>query len=201
VFEKFTDHARHTVISASEAAQAHNHDYLGTEHFLVGILREGGGVAAKTLESLGISAESVDSRIRHSGQPQTGRSGQIPFTPQAKMVLEQSRRETSLLGHDHIGTEHLLPALIDSRDSTGARILSEVAPVDIDQLPQHLLTQVAEHRRVSGSAELTHVTNIKLTEAEHALCAVVPANAGEDLDAWMRERILEAARAHRTGAE
>ncbi|MCZ4554189.1 ATP-binding protein [Rhodococcus maanshanensis] len=186
---------------ASEAAQARNRDYLGTEHLLVGLLREGDGVAAKTLESLGLSVEAVDSRISCSEQPQAGRSGQIPFTPRAKIVLEQSTRETALLGHDHIGTEHLLLALIDSRESTGARLLGEVAPVDIAEVRQQILRQVAEYRRVSDSAQLAHVTCVELTEAEQALCAVVAAKSGQNLDAWMRERILEAARALRPDTE
>ncbi|ELB86595.1 hypothetical protein R1X32_09235 (plasmid) [Rhodococcus opacus] len=87
------------------------------------------------------------------------------------------------------------------RSSTGARLLGEVAPVDFAELRRHLLRQVAEHRRAPGSAGRTQVTTIELTDAEHALCAVAAAKAGQNLDAWMRERILDAARAHGTAAE
>ena len=125
MFERFTDQARRAVVLASESARAHNHEYLGTDDLLLGLLREEGGVAAKSLKTMGISAEVIDSRLTGTGKGEGTRSGHIPFSPQAKKVLEQSMRETSLLGHDQIGTEHLLLALIDNRVSTGARLLGD----------------------------------------------------------------------------
>ncbi|TQC46514.1 ATP-binding protein [Rhodococcus sp. WS4] len=194
VFERFTDQARRTVVLASEAARAHNHDYLGTEHILLGLIREHEGAAARSLESFGVSADIIDSRLT-TGQGEQARSGHIPFTRHAKRILEQSLRETSLLGHDRIGTEQILLALIDDRESTGARLLGDVLPVDFDQLRQHILRQVTEHRL---TAELglgpTHVTNLRWTDAEHALCVAAAAKAGQPLDAWMRDRLLDAAR-------
>ncbi|ANS27981.1 ATP-binding protease [Rhodococcus opacus M213] len=195
MFERFTDQARRSVVLASEAARAHHHDYLGTEHILLGLIREHDGAAAKSLEAFGVSAAIIDSRLT-TGQGEQTRSGNIPFTRHAKRILEQSMRETSLLGHERIGTEQILLALIDDdRESTGARLLGEVLPVDFDQLRQHILRQVTEHRL---TAELglgpTQVTNVRLTDAEHALCVVAAAKAGQRIDVWMRDRILDAAR-------
>ncbi|MFD9667162.1 Clp protease N-terminal domain-containing protein [Rhodococcus sp. NPDC059968] len=196
MFERFTDQARRTVVLASEAARAHHHDYLGTEHLLLGLISERDGAAARALESFGVSAAVIDSRLTTGHGEQAARSGHIPFTRHAKRILEQSLRETSLLGHERIGTEQILLALIDDRESTGARLLGEVVPVDFEQLRQHILREVTEHRL---TAELglgpTHLTNLRLTDAEHALCVAAAAEAGQPLDAWMRDRILDAARA------
>jgi len=195
VFERFTDQARRSVVLASEAARAHHHDYLGTEHILLGLIREHDGAAARSLEAFGVSAAIIDGRVT-TGHGEQARAGHIPFTRHAKRILEQSMRETSLLGHERIGTEQILLALIDDdRESTGARLLGEVLPVDFGQLRQHILRQVTEHRL---TAELglgpTQVTNVRLTDAEHALCVVAAAKAGQRIDVWMRDRILDAAR-------
>ncbi|WP_037234122.1 Clp protease N-terminal domain-containing protein [Rhodococcus wratislaviensis] len=194
MFERFTDQARRTVVLASDAARAHHHDYLGTEHILFGLIRERDGAAARSLESFGVSAAVLDGRLT-TGHGEQARSGHIPFTRHAKRILEQSLRETSLLGHERIGTEQILLALIDDRESTGARLLRDVLPVDFEQLRQHILRQVTEHRL---TAELglgpTHLTNLRWTDAEHALCVAAAAEAGQPLDAWMRDRILDAAR-------
>ena len=196
MFERFTDQARRSVVLASEAARAHHHDYLGTEHILLGLIREHDGAAARSLEAFGVSAAIIDGRVT-TGHGEQARAGHIPFTRHAKRILEQSMRETSLLGHERIGTEQILLALIDDdRESTGARLLGEVLPVDFDQLRQHILRQVTEHRL---TAELglgpTQVTNLRLTDAEHALCVVAAAKAGQRIDVWMRDRVLDAARA------
>ncbi|TQC39003.1 ATP-binding protein [Rhodococcus sp. WS4] len=194
VFERFTDQARRTVVLASEAARAHNHDYLGTEHILLGLIREHDGAAARSLESFGVSAAVLDSRLT-TGQGEQVRSGHIPFTRHAKRILEQSLRETSLLGHERIGTEQILLALIDDRESTGARLLGEVLPVDFDQLRQHILRQVTEHRLTAEPGlGPTTITNLRLTDAEHALCVAAAAKAGQRIDVWMRDRLLDAAR-------
>ena len=201
MFERFTDQARRTVVLASDAARAHHHDYLGTEHILLGLIREHDGAAARALESFGVAADVIDSRLT-TGHGEPARAGHIPFTRHAKRILERSLRETSLLGHDRIGTEQILLALINDRESTGARLLGDVLPVDLDHLRQHILREVTEHRL---TAELglgpTHVTNVRLTDAEHALCVAAAANAGQRLDVWMRDRILDAARAGGEGTE
>src|SRR3982075_765224 len=107
MFERFTDRARRVVVLAQEEARMLNHNYIGTEHILLGLIHEGEGVAAKSLESLGISLEGVRSQVEEIiGQGQQAPSGHIPFTPRAKKVLELSLREALQLGHNYIGTEH-----------------------------------------------------------------------------------------------
>ena len=108
MFERFTDRARRVVVLAQEEARRLNHDYIGTEHILLGLIREGEGVAAKALESLGISLEVVRQQVEEIiGRGQQAASGHIPFTPRAKKVLELSLREANAAGHDYIGTEDL----------------------------------------------------------------------------------------------
>ena len=109
LFERFTDRARRVVVLAQEEARLLNHNYIGTEHILLGLIHEGEGVAAKALESLGISLEAVRSQVEEIiGQGGSSPSGHIPFTPRAKKVLELSLREALQLGHNYIGTEHIL---------------------------------------------------------------------------------------------
>jgi ATP-dependent Clp protease ATP-binding subunit ClpA len=113
VFERFTDRARRVVVLAQEEARLLNHNYIGTEHILLGLIHEGEGVAAKALESLGISLEAVRNQVEEIiGQGGSSPSGHIPFTPRAKKVLELSLREALQLGHNYIGTEHILLGLI-----------------------------------------------------------------------------------------
>jgi ATP-dependent Clp protease ATP-binding subunit ClpC len=192
LFEKFTDQARRAVVLASDAARTHHHDHLGTEHLLLGVL-EADGVAATSLTSWGISTDV----IAEIGPREPDPAAHIPFTPHAKKVLEQSLRETSLLGHDDIGTEHLLLALIDNRSSAGAQILDEAGPASLDRLREHVLRQVAEDRHEPAGPGPTHITTVRLTDAEHTLCADAAAEAGQRLDRWMRDRILDAARTRR----
>ena len=107
MFEKFTDKARRVVVLAQEEAKLLNHNYIGTEHILLGLIHEGEGVAAKALEALGINLEQVREQVQEIiGQGQQAPSGHIPFTPRAKKVLELSLREALQLGHSYIGTEH-----------------------------------------------------------------------------------------------
>ena len=124
MFERFTDRARRVVVLAQEEARMLNHNYIGTEHILLGLIHEGEGVAAKALESLGISLEAVRSQVEEIiGQGQAAPTGHIPFTPRAKKVLELSLRESRQLGHDYIGTEHILLGLIREGEGVGARVL------------------------------------------------------------------------------
>ena len=126
MFERFTDRARRVVVLAQEEARMLNHNYIGTEHILLGLIHEGEGVAAKALESLGISLEAVRQQVEEIiGQGQQAPSGHIPFTPRAKKVLELSLREALQLGHNYIGTEHILLGLIREGDGVAAQILVE----------------------------------------------------------------------------
>ena len=124
MFERFTDRARRVVVLAQEEARMLNHYYIGTEHILLGLIHEGEGVAAKALESLGISLDAVRQQVEEIiGQGQQAPSGHIPFTPRAKQVLELSRREAEQLGHNYIGTEHILLGLIREGGGVAAQVL------------------------------------------------------------------------------
>ena len=124
MFERFTDRARRVVVLAQDEARLLNHNYIGTEHILLGLLHEGEGVAAKALESLGISLDAVRQQVKEIiGQGQQAPSGHIPFTPRAKKVMELSLRESLQLGHNHIGTEHILLGLIREGDGVAAQVL------------------------------------------------------------------------------
>ena len=127
MFERFTDRARRVVVLAQEEARLLNHNYIGTEHILLGLIHEGEGVAARALESLNISLESVRSQVVEIiGQGAQAPSGHIPFTPRAKKVLELSLREALQLGHNYIGTEHILLGLIREGEGVAAQVLQKL---------------------------------------------------------------------------
>jgi ATP-dependent Clp protease ATP-binding subunit ClpA len=124
MFERFTDRARRVVVLAQEEARLLNHNYIGTEHLLLGLAHEGQGVAATALESLGISLEAVRAQVKEIiGQGQSTPTGQVPFTPRAKKVLELSLRESQQLGHNYIGTEHILLGLVREGEGVAAQVL------------------------------------------------------------------------------
>jgi len=124
VFERFTDGARRVVVLAQEEARLQNHNYIGTEHLLLGLIHEDKGVAAKALESLDISLEAVRSKVEEIvGHGDQAPSGHIPFTPRAMKVLDLSLREALQLGHNYIGTEHILLGLIREGDGVAAQVL------------------------------------------------------------------------------
>ena len=140
MFERFTDRARRVTVLAQEEARMHNHDYIGTEHILLGLIHEGNGVAAKALESLGIPQEAVRQQVEEiigRGQ-QAPRGGHISFTPQAKKVLTLSLREAVQFGHSYIGTEHILLGLIREGDGVAAQVLVRLG-ADLDRVRQQVL--------------------------------------------------------------
>jgi ATP-dependent Clp protease ATP-binding subunit ClpC len=139
MFEKFTDKARRVVVLAQEEAKLLNHNYIGTEHILLGLIHEGEGVAAKALESLGINLDSVRDQVQEIiGQGQQAPSGHIPFTPRAKKVLELSLREALQLGHSYIGTEHLLLGLIREGEGVAAQVLTRLG-ADTNRVRQQVI--------------------------------------------------------------
>src|SRR5213082_233665 len=139
MFERFTDRARRVVVLAQEEARMLNHNYIGTEHILLGLIHEGEGVAAKALESLGISLEAVRSQVEEIiGQGQAAPTGHIPFTPRAKKVLELSLREALQLGHNYIGTEHILLGLIREGEGVAAQVLVKLG-ADLNRVRQQVL--------------------------------------------------------------
>lgn len=139
MFERFTDRARRVVVLAQEEARALNHNYIGTEHILLGLIQEGEGVAAKALESMGISLDAVRTEVKEiigsGGNPP---SGYIPFTPRAKKVLELALREALQLGHKYIGTEHILLGLIREGEGVAAQVLVKLG-ADLSRVRQQVI--------------------------------------------------------------
>ena len=152
MFERFTDRARRVVVLAQEEARLLNHNYIGTEHILLGLIHEGEGVAAKALESLGISLESVRGQVEEIiGQGGNSPSGHIPFTPRAKKVLELSLREALQLGHNYIGTEHILLGLIREGEGVAAQVLVKLG-ADLARVREQVIQLLSAYGGVSGSA-------------------------------------------------
>ncbi len=153
MFERFTDRARRVVVLAQEEARGLNHNYIGTEHILLGLIHEGEGVAAKALEDLGIGLDSVREQVVDIiGQGQQAPSGHIPFTPRAKKVLELSLREALQLGHNYIGTEHILLGLIREGEGVAAQVLQKLG-ADLPKVRQtviQLLSGGASEERPSS---------------------------------------------------
>ena len=169
MFERFTDRARRVVVLAQEEARMLNHNYIGTEHILLGLIHEGEGVAAKALESLGISLEAVRSQVEEIiGQGQQAPSGHIPFTPRAKKVLELSLREALQLGHNYIGTEHILLGLIREGEGVAAQVLVKLG-ADLNRVRQQVIQllsgyQGKEPAAAGGPAEGTPSTSLVLDQ-------------------------------------
>ncbi|QDO89876.1 ATP-dependent Clp protease ATP-binding subunit [Ornithinimicrobium ciconiae] len=139
MFERFTDRARRVVVLAQEEARMLNHNYIGTEHILLGLIHEGEGVAAKALETLDISLDAVREQVQEIiGQGQQSPTGHIPFTPRAKKVLELSLREGLQLGHNYIGTEHILLGLIREGEGVAAQVLIKLG-ADLNRVRQQVI--------------------------------------------------------------
>ena len=169
MFERFTDRARRVVVLAQEEARMLNHNYIGTEHILLGLIHEGEGVAAKALESLGISLEAVRAQVEEIiGQGQQAPSGHIPFTPRAKKVLELSLREALQLGHNYIGTEHILLGLIREGEGVAAQVLVKLG-ADLNRVRQQVIQllsgyQGKEAATSGGPAEGSPSTSLVLDQ-------------------------------------
>jgi len=150
LFERFTDRARRVVVLAQEEARLLNHNYIGTEHILLGLIHEGEGVAAKALESLGISLEAVRQQVEEIiGQGGSSPSGHIPFTPRAKKVLELSLREALQLGHNYIGTEHILLGLIREGEGVAAQVLVKLG-ADLSRVRQQVIQLLSGYQGSGG---------------------------------------------------
>ncbi|MEI6621514.1 MAG: ATP-dependent Clp protease ATP-binding subunit [Actinomycetes bacterium] len=169
MFERFTDRARRVVVLAQEEARMLNHNYIGTEHILLGLIHEGEGVAAKSLESMNISLEAVRHQVEEIiGQGQQAPSGHIPFTPRAKKVLELSLREALQLGHNYIGTEHILLGLIREGEGVAAQVLVKLG-ADLNRVRQQVIQllsgyQGKEPAAAGGPAEGTPSTSLVLDQ-------------------------------------
>ena len=143
MFQRFTDRARRVVVLAQEEASRLDHNYIGTEHILLGLIHEGEGVAANALKALGISLDPVRQQVEEIiGRGQEAPQGHIPFTPRAKKVLELSLRESKQLGHDYIGTEHILLGLLREGDGVAAQVLVRLG-ADLNRVRQQVIQLLA----------------------------------------------------------
>ena len=168
MFERFTDRARRVVVLAQNEARMLNHNYIGTEHILLGLLHEGEGVAAKALESLGISLDAVRQQVEEIiGQGQQAPSGHIPFTPRAKKVLELSLRESLQLGHNYIGTEHILLGLIREGDGVAAQVLVRLG-ADLNRVRQQVIQLLHGHQGKEPVSALSAERELRLLPAVQA---------------------------------
>jgi ATP-dependent Clp protease ATP-binding subunit ClpA len=176
MFERFTERARQVVVLAQEEARTLKHNYIGTEHILLGLLREEEGLAARVLESLDITVERVRAQVvRIVGSGEEVTSGQIPFTPRAKKVLELALREALSLGHNYIGTEHILLGLVREGEGVAAQVLVKLG-ADLARVRQQviqLLGGYAGGEDVGARMRLVRMTvPDDLREAEEQLAQV-----------------------------
>ena len=174
-FEKYTDRARRVVVMAQDEARALNHGYIGTEHILLGLIHEGEGVAAKALESLGISLETLRRQVEEIiGRGPQAPSGHISFTPRGKKVLDLAQLEASELDHGYIGTEHILLGLVREGDGVAAQVLVRLG-ADADRVRQQVLQLLTSYQaqHLSGprrdTAGLTHLSQAAAAHRDSAL--------------------------------
>jgi ATP-dependent Clp protease ATP-binding subunit ClpC len=155
MFERFTDRARRAVVDAQEEARRLDHSYLGPEHLLLGLIREGNGLAVKALSGLGIEPDRVREQVEEqTGRGQAAPSGRIPFTPAAKKSLELSLSESRHLGHSYIGTEHILLGLIREGDGLAAGVLTSLG-ADLERVRAQVtsLLEAYQRRKDTGQGD------------------------------------------------
>jgi ATP-dependent Clp protease ATP-binding subunit ClpC len=172
VFERFTDRARRVLVLAQEEARLFNHGFIGTEHILLGLIRERDGVAAQALSELGITLEAVRTKVEEVvGLPSSPSPGSPPFTPRAKKVLDLSLRQALQLGHSYIGTEHLLLGVVQEGEGVGARVLVSQG-ADLARVRQRVIRILSDLQGVDfPTLEGSPPTPGAETGAEVAVCS------------------------------
>jgi ATP-dependent Clp protease ATP-binding subunit ClpA len=172
MFERFTDRARRAVVLAQDEARRLDHNYIGTEHILLGLIHEGTGVAARALESLGVNLAAVRQQVEEIiGRGQQVPSGHIPFTPRAKKVLELSLRESQQLGQDYIGTEHILLGLIREGDGVAAQVLVKLG-ADLRRVRLQVIQLLHGHQAEEPVPTASAARELSLPEGKARLEAV-----------------------------
>lgn len=195
MFEQFTERARQAVVLAQEEARALEHNYIGTEHMLLGLLREREGVAARVLGSLDITVERVRSHvIRLAGPSEELIPRQIPFTPRAKRLLELALREAATLGHDHVGTEHMLLGVVRGNEGVAARVLRDCGadPDTIRDQVTRMLTgaSTAAPGPATAHEKLPQATGMSVDELDKALDEAIDQLRLEEQAFSSRRRML-----------
>lgn len=167
MFERFTERARKVMSLARQEAQRLNHEYIGTEHILLGLIQEGSGVAANVLKNLDVDPRRIRTEIERMVKPGSGtvQMGQLPFTPRAKKVLELALEEANNLGHNYIGTEHLLLGLLREHDSVAAQSLLAVG-LKLEELRDEVLEFLGAESQGGGNAEKSPVGNANPTKSK-----------------------------------
>ena len=188
MFEHFTDRARRALLMAQEEARLLNHNFIGTEHMLVGLIHEGEGVAAKALGSIGISLEAVREKVeQRRGPAGMSTSASAPFTPRAKKVLDLSLREALQLGHSYIGTEHILLGLIREGEGAGAQVLVSLG-ADLSQVREQVIRLLSGHEATGPDKPAAGTTS---KGPEVAAGSAVLDQFGRNLTQLARERKLD----------
>ena len=191
MFERFTDRARRVVVLAQEEARMLNHNYIGTEHILLGLIHEGEGLAAKALENLGISLNAVREQVTEIiGKGQQAPTGHIPFTPRAKKVLEYSLREGLQLGHTYIGTEHILLGLIREGEGVAAQVLVKLG-ADLNKVRQQVIQLLAGYQTGQGEKAAAGVGSAAKEEATDKGNSQILDQFGRNLTQLAREKKLD----------
>ena len=191
MFERFTDRARRVVVLAQEEARLLHHNYIGTEHILLGLIHEGEGVAAKSLESLGISLEAVRNQVEEIiGQGGSSPSGHIPFTPRAKKVLELSLREALQLGHNYIGTEHILLGLIREGEGVAAQVLVKLG-ADLSRVRQQVIQLLSGYGGPQGAGSPEKATTSPGSSGDSASGSLVLDQFGRNLTKLAKDSGLD----------
>ncbi|MFW0180006.1 ATP-dependent Clp protease ATP-binding subunit [Rothia sp. CCM 9417] len=193
MFERFTDRARRVIVLAQEEARMLNHNYIGTEHILLGLIHEGEGIAARALESLGVSLAAVRDQVQDIiGSGAQASSGHIPFTPRAKKVLELSMREAIQLNHGYIGTEHILLGMVRANEGVGNQILTQLGaePAKVRQTVMDLIAGYPGNNNGEGGKETAGVGAGNSREGTPAGSAILD-QFGRNLTAAAREGKLD----------
>jgi ATP-dependent Clp protease ATP-binding subunit ClpC len=189
LFERFTDRARRVLVLAQEEARLLNHNFIGTEHILLGLIHEGEGVAAKALESLGISLEAVREKVEETiGPAGSSTTGSPPFTPRAKKVLELSLREALQLGHNYIGTEHMLLGLVREGEGVAAQVLVNLG-ADLSRVRQQVIQLLSGYAGSKESAATSGATGTGSPETPSG--SPVLDQFGRNLTTQAREKKLD----------
>jgi ATP-dependent Clp protease ATP-binding subunit ClpA len=198
MFERFTDRARNVVVLAQEEARMLDHNYIGTEHILLGLIHESQGLAARALESMGIGLEPVRQAVEEIvGRGKKSPSGHIPFTARAKKVLELSLREALQLSHNYIGTEHILLGLIREGEGVATRVLVDLG-ADLNSIRQRVIQLQADNpatEEMPRAARARAAARADAAESARAEAAAMRAGAAQDEAARLEGALAEATRA------